>query len=285
MNRKERRGPRSRSGHKRPIANQLPDSKRSSSKQELIGRGGCIVIGRNTIKEVLRIAPERFQKILIVGRRGTEDRILQDILEDARDKKILIDEVSSDELRNVAQSDSHQGIVAWLKDRQHFGLKETLREFDGKESSLILVLDSILDPQNLGALLRAAECFAVDAVVLSVNRGVGLTTVVTKASVGASELLRIISVSNLVDAIRKLKEANYWVVAADISETSVSIGSFKFPPRTAVLLGSEGKGIQALLRKEADFSVSIPLFGKISSLNVSQAAAIFLSQYRLQSPN
>lgn len=241
-------------------------------------------MGRNTVREVLRLAPERFQKILISGTEENRDKTIEALLSEARSKKIIIEKCELAYLNSITGSDSHQGLVAVVKERHIPGLKETLQKISEKEESLILVLDSIQDPQNLGALLRAAECFAVDAVIISSNRGAEITASVTKASVGASEILNIITVSNLVDSIRKLKEFNYWIIAADADKDAQSLKGYEFPKRAALVMGSEGKGLQALLKKEADFSVFIPLFGRIESLNVSQAAAVMLSQYRLSNP-
>jgi 23S rRNA (guanosine2251-2'-O)-methyltransferase len=244
--------------------------------------GGPAIMGRNTVREVLRLEPARISKIIISGQDHDKDKAFQSILELVKKHDIEIQRKDKSFLNELVGSDSHQGVIAILKERNRVGLKESLRAHSGKEKSLILILDSIEDPQNLGAILRAAECFAVDAVIISVNRGTAITPSVSKASVGASELVDIIQVSNLADTVRKLKEDNYWIVAADAREEAKSLKDFEFPGRTVILLGSEGRGLQELLRKEADFIVSIPLFGRISSLNVSQAASIFLAHYRLQ---
>jgi 23S rRNA (guanosine2251-2'-O)-methyltransferase len=134
----------------------------------------------------------------------------------------------------------------------------------------------VYDPQNLGALMRAAECFGAAAMVWSRNRGCGLTPVVTKASVGASELLDLIEVSNLADAIRRFKDAGYWIVAADMDPQAEDLQTFQFPAHTVLVMGSEGSGLRELTRRSADSLVRIVTPGRIGSLNVSQATAVIL---------
>ena len=142
------------------------------------------------------------------------------------------------------------------------------------------MLDSIMDPHNFGAILRAAECFGVDAVLWSKNRGCDITPVVAKVSVGASELLPLVPVSNLAQALERLKDAGVWSIAADVSPEAQPIDQFEFPTKSLILLGSEGEGLQPLLLREAEFKITIPLHGKIDSLNVSQAAAVMLAAAR-----
>ena len=141
------------------------------------------------------------------------------------------------------------------------------------------MLDSIFDPQNFGSLLRSAECFGVDGVIWSKNRGCELTPVVSKASVGASELLPLLCVSNLAETMRKFKKNGFWIVTAEIGEEAKSLDSFDFPEKTLLIMGSEGKGVQKLLSKEADSKVYLPMYGQIDSLNVSQAASVLLYQW------
>ena len=239
-------------------------------------------MGRNAVREILSHSPQRIQKIFIAETHGRRDNSLENLVKEAHSKRIVVEELPSEALTQLVGSESHQSVVVWLKERVTRGLKETLAELENKEQSLVLVLDSIQDPQNLGALFRAAECFGVDMALFSSNRGATLTPVVCKASVGASEIIKIVAVSNLADSIRKLKEANYWVVVADADPGGTPLDKFKFPGRTAIVLGSEGKGVQSLVKSEADFVVYAALCGRISSLNVSQAAAVFLHSYRLQ---
>ena len=165
-----------------------------------------------------------------------------------------------------------------MKERDELPLKEFLSTTP--EKSLVVMCDSITDPQNFGAILRACECFGVDALVFSKNRNVGITPVVSKVSVGGSELVPLIAVSNLVDTLKKFQDVGYFSVAAECHERSQSLYNFEFPSQTVLIIGAEGKGIQPLLSKKADYHLEIPMQGRIDSLNVSQATAVFLSHCR-----
>ncbi|MCO6431256.1 MAG: 23S rRNA (guanosine(2251)-2'-O)-methyltransferase RlmB [Deltaproteobacteria bacterium] len=238
--------------------------------------GTRIVVGRNAVREVLRHDPGRILELYVAP--GNQERWLAKSELQRSIHQSAIHEVSKHEISKYSGTDSHQGVMAVVKERARLPLKDLLK----KELDLVLVLDAINDPQNLGALLRAAECFAVDAVVLSPNRGCGITPIAAKSSVGASELLEIVEVSNLADAVRKLKEAGYWVIAADSGPSSQPLNEFEAPERCVLMLGSEGEGLQPLLKKEADMAVRIEMEGVIDSLNVSQACAIFLHELRRQ---
>lgn len=238
---------------------------------------GRRIMGRNCIKEVLRSSADRFIKVFAADAHSKDtDTLLQEL----KNAHVLVDQVTKEELSLLVESDSHQGFVGVVRERPFDGVKPFLDRVASAERSLVLMLDSINDPQNLGALLRAAECFGVDAVVWSKNRGVDLTPTVSKAGVGASELVNIIRVSNLVDTIRKFQEAGYWAVAADGDAKSKDLYSFEFPAKTALVVGSEEHGIQQLMLKTVDFKVKIPMHGKIDSLNVSQATTALLASYR-----
>lgn len=235
-------------------------------------RNKQLIMGKNCLRELLRSDPKRFVQVFV----GKEEK--DPLLQELREASIPVKQLPKQEMTTLVQSDSHQGFIAEVKERAHVDLKEFLSS--AGESSFILLLDSIYDPQNLGAILRAAECFGVDAVLWSKNRGTDITPVVTKVSVGATELVMQIKVSNLADAVRKCKEEGYIIITAELQADAQSIQDLEFPDRTVLILGSEGEGIQPLLSKLADRRVMIPMFGKIDSLNVSQATAVFLSHWR-----
>lgn len=236
-----------------------------------------LVLGRNAFREVVRFSPERIIRVFVAEGVGSDKG---DTIALCAEAGIEVETGPFDELSRLAGTDSHQGVVAVVSEREHPDLGSFLAELRGKPHGCVLVLDEINDPQNLGAILRAAECFGVDGVVFSRNRGVGITPVVTKASAGASELVTVVPVANVADAVRKIKAAEFWVVAADSVEGGGSLDSFEFPARAAIIMGSEGRGVQRLLLDLADFRVRIPMVGRVDSLNVGQATAIFLSRYR-----
>lgn len=232
-------------------------------------------MGRNCISEVLRASPERIVGVYTSKKPGT------DSLYDALVKRgIPVREVSKRELTRIVESDSHQSYVAAVTEKPEIFLKEFLKSVAQKESSIVLMLDSIFDPQNLGAIIRAGECFGVDLIVFSKNRGASITPVTTKTSAGATELVPILKVSNLADALHSFKKEGFWALAAEAKENSQSLYDFAFPKKVLLILGSEGQGIQPLLSKRCDVHLKIPMFGQIDSLNVSQAASVLLHSYK-----
>lgn len=235
---------------------------------------GSLVIGNRAVREVLSYKPKAIAHLYVAKKEGDLE---EEVLKIARDYQIQLHRISKDDLTSLAGTDSHQGIAAAMKGSSQLSVDEFLRKHENEERTLLVALDSIYDPQNLGAIMRAAECFGAAGVMWSKNRGVDLTPSATKASAGACELLDIVKVSNLVQSVQELKEEGFEVVAADAAADADSLTRFTFPSKCILLLGSEGEGIRPLLLKQADHRVFIPMLGKIASLNVSQAGAVMLS--------
>jgi len=241
-------------------------------------------MGRGCIEETLKHAPSRITTLYAADLKDRSDERRAAIISLAKEKDVFPNFISYDELTALAKSDAHQGFVAKVKDQRSHSLDSLVEAGKNKENSIILLLDGISDPQNLGAILRASECFGIDGVVWSSNRSVSVTPAVSKSSVGATELIPWVEVSNLATSIRKLKNDGYWVVSAMCGESSVSLAKFTFPDKVALVMGSEGSGISRLVQDLSDFSVQIPLFGKIDSLNVSQATSVLLYAASLKAP-
>ena len=226
------------------------------------------IMGKNAIYEVASHIPHRLIKVYVsLSLKNKNDQLLNLL----KSKNIPISFTDKKKLSHLVDSDSHQSFVAQIHSRNFIDLKNFLK----KDISRLLILDSIFDPQNMGALMRLAECFSFDAVMYSKNRGCDITPVVAKASCGAVEMIPLIRVSNLVESLKVLKKEGFEVIVADVDKTSIAINKADFSKKTALVMGSEGKGVRALVKKQADLLVHIPIFGKITSLNVSQAAAIF----------
>lgn len=225
-------------------------------------------MGKNCVETVLDNSPERVTEFFTAKKESDE------LIEKARSKGIKVKTLSKQKLYDLVNSDSHQSYVVQVKANEQPDLKQFLQE----NHRLVLMLDNINDPQNLGAILRAAECFGVDAVIWSKNRGCSLTPSAAKASVGASELVPTIVVSNLAETVKKFQKAGFFAITAEISDKAQSLINFEFPAQTLLIMGSEGQGIQPLISKIADDQVYIPMSGKIDSLNVSQATAVLLSR-------
>jgi 23S rRNA (guanosine2251-2'-O)-methyltransferase len=234
-------------------------------------------MGRNCIAEVLKSSPRRLVEVY-TSQKPHSDALYTEL----KKKKIAIKHVTKKELSQMVQSESHQAYIAAVKERGRPDMNSFLERSYDRDNSIVLMLNSIYDPQNLGAIIRAGECFGVDLVVYSKNRGADITPVTTKTSAGATELVPIVKVSNLVETMKRFQREGFWAVCADAGEGSQSLYDMKFPEKTLLILGSEGKGIQPLLLKKCDLHVNIPMLGKIDSLNLSQAADAFLNSYRQQ---
>jgi 23S rRNA (guanosine2251-2'-O)-methyltransferase len=242
-------------------------------------------MGRNCVQEILKHAPGRIQEVFLastheeVARGGARRRSLH---EQVQALGVPLHQRTRTELDELVGSDSHQGVVARVSPRRVLEVDDLLHLVKSERLVRVLALDGVVDPQNFGAVLRAAECFGVDAVVWSKNRAAPMGPVVSKVSVGASELLPLCPVSNLHRTLELVKQEGAWLVGALLSEDAVGLDSFEFPEKCVIVMGSEGEGIQQLIERSLDFRVMIPMVGEISSLNVSQATAVMLSELSRQ---
>jgi len=203
--------------------------------------------------------------------------------------KIAIKRISPMEMDHMAPGIDHRGVVLSIGGARKGGgrlIQTTVDQFlDGLSAegrALVLVLDEITDPHNLGAILRSADQFAVDLVVVPQRNSAGSTETVTKVSSGAAQYVPMAVETNLNREIKKLKDNGFWVYGADMSGTSSY--ATQFPSRTVIVMGSEGSGIRQMTRSLCDHIVSIPMQGHIDSLNVSVATGILLYEYRRQNP-
>jgi 23S rRNA (guanosine2251-2'-O)-methyltransferase len=194
----------------------------------------------------------------------------------ASTRGVEIKRVSRQRADELARGGVHQGVVARVEPYPYSGLEEIL----ASPEPLILVLDSVTDPRNLGAVLRAADGAGTSGVVVPKNRAAGVTAAAVKASAGASEHVRVARETNLRRAIEKMKEAGFWVYAADAAGTPYTELDLAGP--IGLVFGSEGRGVRRLVREACDGEVSIPMLGNIGSLNVSVAAAVLLYEVRRQ---
>ncbi|MCC6221168.1 MAG: 23S rRNA (guanosine(2251)-2'-O)-methyltransferase RlmB [Deltaproteobacteria bacterium] len=195
----------------------------------------------------------------------------------AKLKKPIL-EASKDAFEQAVPGLVHQGVVTTLNQRRLFSLKELIQiSARSNASGIIVALDELQDPQNMGAVLRVAECGGVDGVIGTKRRSVGITPAVAKASAGASETMPISLVTNLNEALKELKNNGFWIIGTDAGKQANNLFETKLPSEPIVLVfGSEGKGLRRLVKEHCDIMLKIPLMGKIESLNVSQAASILL---------
>ncbi|MGI6189810.1 MAG: 23S rRNA (guanosine(2251)-2'-O)-methyltransferase RlmB [Clostridiales bacterium] len=228
--------------------------------------------GRNPIKEALR-SGRTIERILVL--KGNREGAVRDILSKARDKGIIIQEVDRRTLNSISQTQTHQGIIAFITPYSYVSVQDILKkaETDG-EPPFVLVLDEIVDPHNLGAIIRTAECCGVHGVIIPKRRAAGLTPAAVKASAGAVEHVSVAKVNNIASVLELLKEHGLWVVGADAGGKPYTRQDMKGP--VALVIGSEGKGLRRLVKEKCDFLVGIPMKGKINSLNASVAAAVLM---------
>ena len=202
------------------------------------------------------------------------DLRLQRLVEDCRKQGIAVRFVGRAELDRMAGNNAHQGVVAVTSAKQYNDLDDVLASKHGPYS-LLVVLDGVEDPHNLGAILRTADAVGANGVVIPERRAVGVTATVAKASAGASEHLPIAKVTNIARTLEDLKERNVWTVGLDERGTQ-AYNAIDYKMDCAVVLGAEGKGLHDLVARKCDFLVSIPMLGKVPSLNVSVAAGVVL---------
>ena len=232
-----------------------------------------LIEGRNAVMEALR-AGRTIDKIFIA--KGDVDKTLGHIASKARSAGIVVTEADRRKLDAMSQTHAHQGVIALCAVKEYSTIEDMLAiAAERGEAPFLVLCDEISDPHNLGAIIRTAECVGAHGVIIPKRRSVGLTAVVGKASAGALEYLPVARVSNLVSTIRDLQKAGVWVfgTAAD-GDTGLYAADLKGP--AAIVIGNEGEGMSRLVSEACDFKVSIPMHGRISSLNASNAAAILL---------
>jgi 23S rRNA (guanosine2251-2'-O)-methyltransferase len=200
----------------------------------------------------------------------------------ARDRGLSVQPADIARLDELTANGVHQGVLVRLRNLEPADLGAIARSAGA--SSLVILVDRVTDPQNLGAVLRTAVAVGVAAIVLPARRGVLLTPGVHRASAGLSFIAPVCAPQNLNLAIRELKEAGFWVVAADTGEDSQSATAFDWPAKTALVVGSEGEGIAQLLRRESDFIVALPMDPRVESLNVGVATGALAYLWRRQWP-
>ena len=233
------------------------------------------IAGPHAILEAIR-AGRGIRHLYVSQDRGTRTGPVNELINEAQTRRIFVRYVDRMEIARLSPVENHQGVVAIVEGKAGVELDELLLHLDTlSEPALVLVVDSLQDPQNFGVLLRSAEGAGVDGVIISHHRAVGLTPAVTKTSAGASEHLLIADVANLRQAIDALKEKGIWVVAADESG-DLLYDEVDYRGPTAIIIGGEGEGIRRLVLEGADQAVRLPMEGMVSSLNAAAAGTVML---------
>ena len=229
-----------------------------------------LIYGKNPVIEAIRA--KKALKVFIVNNFND-----QKVLSLINENRLAVVSVSPNEMERMCDGGVHQGIAAELKPYQTVSLEEIIAKAKKKEKKIIVMLDNISDPHNLGAIIRSADVFEVAGIVLPKHNSVGLSATVAKTSAGAINYVPVAVVNNLNQAIKELKEEGYWIVATDGS-AEISYSSLKYDFPVVVVIGSEGKGVSPLVLKNSDYIVKIPQYGHVNSLNASVAAGILLAE-------
>lgn len=229
------------------------------------------IYGRNPIREALDSS--RIIEVYVAP--NFSDTKLIDSL---KKKNIPLKSKSVNELNHMVDG-VHQGIVALMKRYEYSDLEEIIRISKKEKNPLIIMLDEIEDPHNLGAIMRSADVFGASGIIVKKHNQVLLNATVAKTSAGAINYVKVAQVNNLVQCIKRLKEEGFWVISADGSGTTSYLDlDYDFP--AVLVVGNEGKGISRLVVENSDYIVKIPMAGKINSLNASVAAAVLMSRIR-----
>jgi 23S rRNA (guanosine2251-2'-O)-methyltransferase len=245
------------------------DQRRGSNDRHLI-------YGVNPVREALHAG--RKPREIVIAEGAREER-LRELIEVARDSHVPIKRAPRSKLDRDAGGAQHQGVIAYLAASNYADADDLLESISSRPSddspALVLVLDGIEDPRNLGAILRTAECAGADGVFIPERRAAGLNEAVAKTSAGAVEHLPVARVTNLTVLIRQLKERNIWVIGTS-DDAPVDYCDWDWTRPSAIVLGAEGSGLHRLVRENCDAVVRIPVYGKVQSLNVSVASGIIL---------
>ncbi len=212
---------------------------------------------------------------LLVAEGMQPARILDEIMAAARERRLGVTHLPRREIERLASSENHQGVILRVEPYRYATFKRVYQELEKKKDSFVVLLDGVTDPRNLGNVARTCEAARVDALILPRSRAAPVTPAVFHSSSGAVENLTIATVPNLTSVIRELKKLGLWVVGADAGAKQTCFESDLTGP-LALVMGSEGEGLHRLVRETCDTLVRVPMFGKVSSLNVSAAAAIII---------
>ena len=200
----------------------------------------------------------------------------QQIFDALKKNKVKYTYISPKKMDDLVGRVNHQGIVVEVNEYGYLELDELIECLSEKQYPTIAILDGIEDPHNFGAILRSGDALGVDGYIIAANRQVGLTNTVAKVSTGAIEYAKVAKVTNLKQAIDKLKDNGYWIVASDGSAT-MDYRDVDYNMKTGIIIGSEGKGIGPLLLKNSDYVTKIPMVGHVNSLNASVAASLYFA--------
>lgn len=237
---------------------------------------GQYVYGKNVVKQLLNDDKKIHEMVLQEGFKDKEFEVK------AKQKRIPIKYMNKNKLDAICQG-NHQGIAAYIDDYKMYSVEEITASIPTGKLPLLVMLDGIEDPHNLGAILRTCDCIGVDGVIIGKHRSVSLTPTVAKVSTGAIETVKVAQVTNLSTTLQQLKKEGYWVVGADI-EKAQDYRQPNYDTPLVLVIGSEGFGVSNLVKKNCDYCVKLPMLGSVTSLNASVACGILLYEVYAKRP-
>ena len=235
-----------------------------------------LIYGKNSLLEALRgNNADYFESVYLLKKDN-------DVISLCESKKIKYKITSKEEFNKLLKQKgevNHQGFLAFTKEYEYYELGEIV---SSDNDSLIVALDGLEDPHNLGAIVRTCEIAGASGIILPKNRSVRVTPTVAKVSTGATEYVKIAQVTNLVSALKELKKQGYWIVGAEAGESSTNFWNVDYKMKVCLVIGSEGRGVSRLVKEECDYLVEIPMWGKVNSLNASVSCGILIYEIRRQ---
>ncbi len=270
VNRVERRERTRRQGERRKEDRRKEDRRQEDREEK---RFDDQIEGRNSVLELLESGKD-INKIYVT--RGEKHGSINKILGIAKERKIIVVEKDKRQMDEMAQEENYQGVIAIVPPFEYVEIQDILQDaVEKNEEPFVLILDGIEDPHNLGSIIRTAETAGVHGIIIPKRRAVSVNSTVNKASAGAVEHMKIARVTNISDAIEELKQAGLWICGTDINSEKYYYNQDLTGP-LGIVIGNEGKGISAKVKKNCDFNVKIPMKGKVTSLNASVSTGIIV---------
>ena len=236
--------------------------------------GGEWIYGRNPVEEALAAARRTASEIVLPPEFPDEDEQLRRIRDEARSRRIVIRTMERDQLDRLTRFGHHQGIALKTTGYPYVGIEDIVSDAAEDENSLVIILDHLEDPQNVGSILRTACAVGATGVVIPEDRACGITPAAVRASAGGAEHLKVARVVNIVRALQELKDAGLWLTGLDWGEDARPYTKIDFRGRVGLVVGAEGSGISRLVRENCDFIAELPMPGGFESLNAGVAAAV-----------
>ncbi len=240
-----------------------------------------MIIGRKPVLEALNSNSNVSRVYILYGQKGN---IIDAIIVAAKKRGIKISQLPLEKFKQITPDKNTQGVIAIRSEQKFYNLDEVISEAKNRKYPFVLILDSIQDPHNIGAILRTAECCGIKSIITTIHNSAPINETVVKTSAGAIEHLKICQVHNLANTIDELKKNGFWIIGSHLGDSKNYLEiDYKIP--LAFIVGNEEKGIRKLTADKCDFLVHLPMYGKIQSLNVSVATGIFLYEIIRQQSN